>query len=237
MRLNRSAGWLLAFFLLALSCAAQHKEAARNPPLSPAQALQEGRALIADLLARKPAENSTNTGTVRVRDASGATVLTTVTFVVFSTPSNWVSVYATRPADHPARAEILTVIHHNESQNEYRITRPDSGADFWVADLGLEFLHWPEPRVLRKEMRHSRPADVLEARDPHPTPGGYSRIVAWMDTDNGGVLHAEVYDVKGRLLKVFDPTGVRIKKRELEEIEMRNVQTDSHTWIKFDPTP
>ena len=33
---------------------------------------------------------------------------------------------------------------------------PFAGSDFWVADLGLEFLHWPQQRLSKKEMRRSR---------------------------------------------------------------------------------
>jgi hypothetical protein len=254
MALARRVAWLLCFVLVAAPCGAQRKEEPRNPPLAPAESLREGRALVADLLARKPAENSTNTGTVRVRDSSGATVVTGVVFEVYSTPTNWVSVYETRPLASPTLIEKLTVTHCGQEPNQYRITRPAAGvdtapttlsgaqlmvpfagSDFWVADLGLEFLHWPDPRLLRKEMRHSRPANVLEVRNPSPASGGYARILAWVDTDNGGILHADAYDTKGEKIKEFDPTGVR--NRELEEMEMRNRRSNSHTWIKFDLAP
>ena len=250
--MKSGAAWLLSCLLTA-SCLAQRKDDDHNPPLSPAEGLRVGRAVVADLLARQPQENATNTGTVRLRDAHGLKVETSVTFEVSCTPTNWTSVYATHPAGHPERAERLAVTHHRDGPNEYVLARPGptgategiitklsgpqlmapfAGSDFWVADLGLEFLHWPEPRVLKKEMRKGRAAAVLEARDPHPAPGGYSRVVAWLDAENGGVLHADAYDTKGELIKVFDPTGVR--KNELEEMEMRNLRTDSHTWIKFD---
>jgi hypothetical protein len=37
-------------------------------------------------------------------------------------------------------------------------------------------------------------------------------------------------------IKHFDPTGiVKVNgRRQLEEMEMRNVRSGSHTWIKFD---
>ena len=252
MAAQRRTGWLMGFLLAALVCAAQRKEDERHPLLSPAESRREGLALVAELMARRPAENSTNTGTVRIRNANGAKVETKVSFVVYATQTNWVSIYETRPVDHPDRAERLTVIHHSGAPNEYLLVRPDAaganpapvtlrgeqlmtpfaGSDFWVADLGLEFLHWPEPRVLKKDMRHSRAAEVLEARNPHPTPEGYSRVVAWLDEETGGVLHADAYDAKDKVIKEFDPTSV--KNHELAEMEMRNRHADSTTWIKFD---
>ena len=244
---------LLAGLFTAFSCAAQKKDEDRRPPLGPAEAKQLGQALVTELLTRRPPENATNTGVVRIRDPHGVKTETKVTFIVYVTPTNWVSVYETRPVGHPERAERLTVIHHDQGQNEYAIARlaPSPGADpismplggvqlmtsfagsdFWLADLGLEFLHWPDPRLLKKDMRKSRAADVLEARNPHPSPGGYSRVVAWIDTESGGVLHADAYDIKGERIKEFDPTS--IKNHELAEMEMRNLRTESTTWIKFD---
>jgi hypothetical protein len=66
---------------------------------------------------------------------------------------------------------------------------PFAGSDFWVADLGLEFLHWPKHLLLRKEMRRSRPCDVLESTCSQPATG-YSRIVSWIDIESAGILHA-----------------------------------------------
>jgi YD repeat-containing protein len=115
---------------------------------------------------------------------------------------------------------------------------PFAGSDFWVADLGLEFLHWPTQRVLRREMRHGQPCAVLESLNPRPAPTGYARVVSWVDTDNGGILHADAYDARGQLMKEFDPSGLKKVngQRKLEEMEMRNRKTGSHTWIKFDLT-
>jgi len=235
-----------------LNCAAQRKDTDRRPTLSPEESRRQGQAIIADLLARRPPENTTNTGVVRIRDAQGKKRETRVVFSVTVSPTNWVSAYETRPADHPEKAERLLVTHHAGGTIDYLLTRPGraggaevslplsgaqlmtpfAGSDFWVADLGLDFLHWPEPQLLRKEMRHSRPAAVVETRSGHPSPGGYSRVVAWLDTDNGGVLHAEAYDDKGTMIKVFDPTAV--KGHELAEMEMSSAVDDSRTWIHFD---
>jgi hypothetical protein len=57
---------------------------------------------------------------------------------------------------------------------------PFTGSDFWIADLGLDFLHWPKQRLLRKEMRHSKSCEVLESVNPQSVPGGYARVVSWI---------------------------------------------------------
>jgi hypothetical protein len=63
------------------------------------------------------------------------------------------------------------------------ILTPFAGSDFWAADLGVEFLHWPTQRLLRKEMRLSRSCNVLESINPQRVAGGYARVVSWMDIE------------------------------------------------------
>jgi hypothetical protein len=212
--------------------------------------------LVEELLTRKPDADSTNTGVVRIRDANDQEHRIPVKFEIYATPANWVSAYQALPADGAA-AEELTVIHSGQQPNDYFLTRPAgtntaaarpirlagdqtmvpfAGSDFWVADLGLEFLHWPKQRVLRREMRHGQPCAVLESVNPHPAAGGYARVLSWVDTDNGGILHADAYEARGQLTKEFDPSGLKKVngRRQLEEMEMRNRKTGSHTWIKFD---
>ena len=45
---------------------------------------------------------------------------------------------------------------------------PFAGSDFWIADLGLEFFHWPEQKVLKKEFRRNCSCVVLESTNPNP---------------------------------------------------------------------
>jgi hypothetical protein len=247
---------LLLALLLPLLAWGQRPVDTRPAPLSPVESAEAGRRLVDDLLTQKPEANSTNAGVVRIRDANDKEHRIPVKFQIYATPANWVSVYQTLPVDGVA-AEELTVIHTGEQPNQYFLTRPAgpsaaaprpirlsadeimvpfAGSDFWVADLGLEFLHWPKQRLLRREMRHGQPCAVLESVNPQPAAAGYARVVSWVDTDNGGVLHADAYDARSQLVKEFDPSGLKKVngQRQLEEMEMRNRKTGSHTWIKFD---
>ena len=246
---------LLALLFPLLACA-QRRDEMHPPPLSPQESIKAGRRLADDLLTQKPEANSTNSGVLRIRDSNDRERRIRVKFEIYATPTNWVSVYQTIPADGAA-AEELAVIHSGQQPNEYLLTQPAgpnasaarptrlnadqimvpfASSDFWVADLGLEFLHWPRQRVLKRELRHGQPCAVLESVNPHPAAPGYARVTSWVDTDNGGVLHADAYDARGQLMKEFDPCGLKKVngRRELEEMEMRNRKTRSHTWIKFD---
>ncbi len=115
-------------------------------------------------------------------------------------------------------------------------TNSFAGSDFWICDLGLEFFHWPEQKIIKHETRRTRACVVLESINPHPTAGAYSRVDTWIDDETMGIVHAEAYDANGKLLKVFDPKSFKKVngQYELQDMEIRNVQTGSRTWIKFD---
>jgi hypothetical protein len=123
--------------------------------------------------------------------------------------------------------------------NGVEIMTPFAGSDFWVADLGLEFFHWPEQKVLKKEIKRSRGCTVLESTNPNPSTNDYSRVVSWIDGETLGMVQAEAYDTKGRLLKEFSPKSFKKVNGqwELQEMEIRNVQTGSRTRLDFDVKP
>jgi len=113
---------------------------------------------------------------------------------------------------------------------------PFEGSDFSIADLGLEFFHWPEQRLAKKEMKRSRSCMVLESINPQPAPGTYSRVVSWVDNESHGIVMAQAYDAQGKEVKEFIPK--KVKKVEgqwqLQEMEIDNDQTGSSTRVDFD---
>ena len=76
-------------------CFGQRQNEPRPAPLDPVQAEKEARALVAEMLAQKPDQNTTNTGRVKIRDAAGKEREIPVRFEITATPTNWVSVYET----------------------------------------------------------------------------------------------------------------------------------------------
>jgi hypothetical protein len=240
----------------------------------------EGRNIVQHLLAQRPAENFTNTGTLRIRDAKRQRTEIQVELQTFITETNWQALYFTRGTnkDHAAS---LTVIHTENQPNEYRLANfsrhagdtnefttlrgpqamiPFAGSDFWLADLGLEFLHWPAQRLLKKELKKGQSCYVIESKnpgrgarvesrepnapstlDPRPSTTEYVRVVSWMDVDSvrdagqAAIILAEAYDGKGKLVKEFEPKEFKKVhgQWQLKEMEIRNVQTGSRTRIGF----
>lgn len=230
---------LLLFCVCALAASAQRQIQPLPGTLPPEQAAKEGRQLVARILLEKPSENLTNTGVMTIRNARDRTRIP-IRFEVIATPTTWLSRYQAGAVD-------ARVIHDDSRPNEYQLRSPDgtittlagnralmpfAGSDFSIADLGLDFLHWPEQNLIKKEMRRSRSCNVLESVNPQPVPGAYSRVVSWLDIEStNGIIFAEAYDFQGKKLKQFIPK--KVIHGQLAEMEIDNVQTDSRTTVDF----
>jgi hypothetical protein len=225
-----------------------------SPPitLTPEHAEKEGRALVAEILSQRPAQSSTNVGVLKIRRPNSARVEIPVQFKIIPTPTNWLSIYETTAPSNNVR---LTVAHRENHPNQYTLSQIKSGviissqelsggaamipfadSDFWLADLGLEFFQWPSQMLVRKEMKRSRSCKVLESVNPKARPGGYARVVSWIDNESNGIVHAEAYGLDGKKMKEFDPKDFKKVNGEwqLQEMEIRNVRSNSSTRIEFD---
>ncbi|MDD5141378.1 MAG: outer membrane lipoprotein-sorting protein [Verrucomicrobiales bacterium] len=242
-------------FVLFLALGTGNMRAETTNALSDAEI--QGRKLAQQLLEQSPAENFTNTGVLKIRDGKGKTTEVPIHFETFVTTTNWTSVYELSPPN-VLTFKKLVVVHDSASSNQYRLTfnfggDPDKhwikdnsdiikmlsfAGDFGCADLGLEFFHWPQQKVLPKTtpLSRGRSYTLLESTNPNPSTNGYSRVLSWIDKETGGILEAEAYDARGKLLKVFEPKSFKKVNGqwELQEMEIRNVQTGSRTRLEFD---
>jgi hypothetical protein len=214
----------------------------------------QGRNLVQQLLEQSPATNFSQSGILKIRDAKGITTNIPVWFKTLITTGYWQSSYI-------GGRDFLIIIHQGSGANRYsfhrslveeqkptqemfssvtlsesKIMTPFANSDFWIADLGLEFFHWPAQKVLKKEVKRSRGCTVLQSTNPGPFTNGYSRVVSWIDNESGGIVQAEAYDFKNKLLKEFAPKSFKKVNGqwELQEMEIRNVQTGSRTRLEFD---
>lgn len=232
----------------------------RTPDLGRAEGERLAREIIDALLSQPPAYTS-NSGVIRVSRGQDRKPGVPVAFEVVPDDSKWRTIYETFPAD-PHRGLRLTVTHTPGAANQYMLKEksagghetgkrelsgneamiPFSASDFWLADLGLEFLHWPNQRVLRMEIRQSQSCYVLESINPKPAPNAYTRVLSWLDIDTvrdsnqPGIIHAEAYGTGTRPIKQFAPKEFRKVQGQwqLRSMEMMDRRTNSRSLIEFD---
>lgn len=239
------AGKIALLIILSLAFLPAKIRAAGQIIYDAPKAIELGRELVAQLRTAAPEAGFTNSGTLNIKAKRQPLVKVAYTCRVTVTPTNWISSYSATRGTNALPG--FSVEHRPGQPNQYR---DDAGkilsgsqlevafaeSDFWLSDLGLEFFHWPEQRVLRWEMARSCGCKVLESKNPAATPTGYSRVVTWIHDESGGIVQAEAYDARGKLLKEFRPTELeKVNGRpELKEIEIENSQTDSKTRLEFD---
>jgi hypothetical protein len=110
-----------------------------------------------------------------------------------------------------------------------------AGSSFFVADLGMDFLHWPTQVVLKIQRRKSRLCYVLESRNPKPAKGEYHRVVSWVDEKSGGILLADIYTGESKPVKRFAVKGLTKKdgQWQVDEMEMRDTKTGARSRLHF----
>ena len=212
----------------------------------------QGHALAQQLCDTRPAENIANTGILQIRDVKGNRTNIRIKFDTFVTSNSWSSRFN---AVLTNKIEIEFQIYHknnspniyvNNAQNSVVQTPfsdsqkylPFANSDFWLCDLGLEFFHWPQQKVLKKEFHRQCACMVLESTNPNPTTNSYSRVVSWIDEDSLGIVEAYAYDMDGKKLKNFYPKSFEKDKAngqyQVQSMVMENLQTGSKTWLEFD---
>jgi hypothetical protein len=239
-----SGALLLLATVLAFSFAAK---AETTNSLSEAEI--KGRELARQLAHARPAQNLTNTCVMQIRDGKGRRTHIPLFFQTTTSAASWASTYQTLTESNRLG---LTVTHQENQPTRYHLARegqptelngnevsaPFAGSDFWFCDLGLEFFHWPAQKLLPNptNLKLGRSYRLLESANPNPPTNGYSRVLSWIDQESGGLLQAEAYDAQSRKLKVFEPKSFEKVNGswQLEEIQIRNVQSGSSTRLEFE---
>jgi hypothetical protein len=125
-----------------------------------------------------------------------------------------------------------------QSLDSEQAMTPLGGSDFWVIDLGLDFLHWPDQRIFDSKItrRKGVGCKLLESSRPTRSSKGYYKVRSWVSVENGGIVYAEAFDINERKIKVFEVAGV--EKIEgawyLKGLKIRNIRDKSTSVLEFD---
>ena len=254
---------LPAFYLTGISLMAG------NPPAPKLEHVPDldGPGLAALLSSMEPIENNEMRGTFIISNKTKH-LRSEVPFVgkVIRHGTNWDSVFeAAATAKTPA--ETLVVVHTPDAPNRYFYGRAPSltnstvnpqpisrdkaastafaGSDYSLADLGLDFLHWPLQERQGGQTRLSRSCFVLQSRDDRSP--GIVRVRSFIDEEYAttigsqgfpAILVAEAYDLQNEEVKEFSLHRSSFKKvngqYKLEQMEIDNLKTGSQTTMKFD---
>ena len=106
---------------------------------------------------------------------------------------------------------------------------------FTLADLGLEFLHWPNQTTIRKQRRKSRACHVLESSRTSADDGGFLRVVTWVDIKSGGILAADFFSLATKAKKRFSVKGLTKSdgQWQVDEMEMIDVEGRTRSRLQF----
>jgi hypothetical protein len=261
LRPSRRASGLLRLGGFVLALGVLSRWALASEPLL--ADLNTGPELAALLRAQAPAEATETRGWLRVRDADRKRREIPVRITTVPGQREWIVVYEVPPT--PERpGERLTVVHAADQPPRYLYQTnlvsgaaapadapaaslagdeamvPFAGSDFWLADLGRDFLHWPEQRLVNDakiRMRKGIACKVLDSVRPDSR-GGYQRVRSWVAIENGGLVYAEAYDRQHHLLKVFEVSGYKKVDGQwhVDELKIRDLRRDSITRLELDVT-
>lgn len=239
--------WIGIISLLCLITTAAEKPSADE--------IAEGQKLAQQLRQTRPAEGESEVRGTLIISHDGKKHVPVVCKIVVR-GDVWQTIYESKATDGiPAERLIITRIAGGKNQYAYA-RAPSVGApvpepkpiptqqayipfaqsDFWLTDLGTEFIFWPQQARLPGQLRLGRDCYLLESENPNAPE--IVRIKAFIDKETNGILVAEGYDAKNKPVKDFSLHGSSFKKVNgrwvLERMDMHNAKTRSQTVLKFD---
>jgi len=186
-------------------------------------------------------------GQLRIRPAKGKRKSVPIKFRAFAVGTTLVNEYAIGEGVLTIKQQIGRNTLYEWAEADSKSERldgkqtmmPFAGSDFWIFDLGLEMLRWSHQSVIERKLRRGELCSVLISRPAKDFEGDYSKVISWVDEDSMGIVRAELFDRKGKLLKIFEPKSFKKIDGQwhLKEMEMRNEQANTRTSIVFDLKP
>lgn len=217
---------------------------------------KDAQEIVEIIRSRVPVKKIESAGVLKVRAPKTKIRSVPVHFEVRPvSEESWESVYeATMPEGGQERLLIRSYINRpneyvlskkSEKETEWKMNNIQpgeesavsfAGTDFWLCDLGLEFLGWPDQLFFKREMRKGRPCRVIQSAPEARTGTMYARVVSWVDNESDGIVMAQSYNEFNKRLKEFEVQS--FKKVEgvwqLKKMTIYDNLTDSRTTLEID---
>jgi hypothetical protein len=114
------------------------------------------------------------------------------------------------------------------------------GTDVTYRDLALDFLTWPEVKLLGRGNAKTLSAFILEAANPAGKNSNISRVRFWISSEHFVLVQAEAYNTQGDVVRRFDVNGVQrfgdfwtIKELRIAEMIPKRNLSRSRTFIEI----
>lgn len=250
-------GWILSTASLVATDGQNPGVPVAPPPVpskSPADAVAEGqgREWARRLRSSAPEQASTNQAVLRIRSREGRKKVP-VTVITRPGEDRWSVEYRVGSEERSETTQVATIHYRMQGPPTFEVQPKGSrtpgesvqtagdlsigGSDFLLKELGMEFLHWPEQRILSRELSNGRWCQVLESRSGKPA--GAVAVRSWIDEKLGVVLSAEVYDARQVRIKHFSITQFREQADRWScSVSMVDDQRGTKTELSFDgPAP
>tara|TARA_B100000519_G_scaffold55728_1_gene46579 strand:- start:99 stop:809 length:711 start_codon:yes stop_codon:yes gene_type:complete len=216
-----------------------------SQPIRSADSLPDGQDLARSIRDAIPTESASLEATMEVTLRDRKRIKTP--FTIQTKPlgqADCLMTYETKPSE--GNGEYWIVRRILAKRNEYRVDkeakrlakREDfeiglARSSFTLSDLGLEFLHWPKQKTIRKQRRKSRSCHVLESSRSDSE--GTLRVLSWVDIKSGGILAADFYSADGKVRKRFSVKGLTKKDGhwQVDEMEMRDVAERTRSRLRL----
>ncbi|MBT3595666.1 MAG: outer membrane lipoprotein-sorting protein [Verrucomicrobia bacterium] len=223
-----------------------------------ADPIREGQALAKELRLVQLGIPGPITATFKIRKRDGTRIEHYVQKHTEQFENGWRDLFQISK-DSNAESEWLWINHSAGASPSYKLavsrqlpTAPDDfqnlnseqamasigESDFWIVDLGLDFLHWPDQRIFQSKIKRRKgvACKLLESSRPTRSLSGYYKVRSWISIENGGIVYAEAFDINDRKMKVFEVAGV--EKIEgvwyLKGLRIRNLRDKSMSVLEFD---
>ena len=205
-----------------------------------------GEELLAECLARMPVDRVELAGWLNMRKRYGVS-LKTFRFAVsadFRTPE---AATFYRVDDKESGVAVLRARTVRGPDGALRVERTDFGPEIrnpaepilgtdmtWL-DVGLDFVHWRNPRLAGSERLKGRTCDILEVEPPAPVPG-CAKARLWIDRSQKVVMQASQVNEAGRETRKLWVTAVqKVQERWIfKDMEVEALGTGHRTRVHFD---
>lgn len=206
----------------------------------------EGERLATRLREMRPEKALTNYAVLKIRGLEGRKSVPVIIYTVPNTNGWEVRYEVSAPT---SRSEVLSIQHTVNRQPLYKSNGLETnglvnqrkgnrfaGSDFYREDLGMEFLHWKNQRIIGRELSNGRICDILESRSDGLEI--YKSVRSWVDVRLGVILSAEAYDERQIRLKQFSVTHFReVEDQWIFSLSIVDSRTGSKTELSYEPLP